>query len=246
MKANGIDFAGVKGIILTHDHSDHVRYAYQLLRKQKTIMLYATPKALNGMLRRHSISSRIKDYHKPIYKEHPFEVAGLKVTAFETSHDGSDNMGFFITFGDHHAFAVMTDTGVVTERADFYLRQARYVMIESNYDAHMLATGPYTEFLKARIASPTGHLGNAEAAEYVAGMYTDKLTHIFLCHLSADNNTPELALACMRKALEEKGFTVGNGSNSFEDNKKMVQIVALPRYDASNLYLFREPQNPTL
>lgn len=246
MKANGLDYSGLKGIILTHDHGDHVRYAYQILRKQKNILLYSTPKTLNGMLRRHSISSRIKDYHKPIYKEHPFEAGGMEITAFETSHDGTDNMGFFIKYGPHHTFAVMTDTGTVTERADFYLRQARYVMIESNYDAHMLATGPYTEFLKSRISSATGHLGNAEAATYVAEIYTPTLKNIFLCHLSADNNTPELALESMKKALEEKGITVGNGSNSFEDNKAMVQLVVLPRYDASNLYLFREPQSPTL
>lgn len=241
MKANGIDYSGVKGIILTHDHSDHVRYAYQMLRKQSHMLLYATPKALNGMLRRHSISSRIKDYHRPIYKEHPFEVGKMKMVAFDTSHDGTDNMGFFISYGDFHTFAVLTDTGYVTPRADHYIRMARYLMIESNYDATMLANGPYSEYLKARIASASGHLGNRQTAECLSDIYSDKLTHIFLCHLSADNNTPETALHTVRESLEAMGVTVGDGSNSPEANKSMVQLVALPRYDASDLFLFREP-----
>lgn len=241
MNANGLDFKGVKGILLTHDHSDHVRFAYTFLRKQHQMMLYTTPKALNGMLRRHSISSRIKDYHKPIYKEHPFDIGNFHITAFDNSHDGTDNMGFHISFGDYHSFVVLTDSGCITERADYYIRRARYLMIESNYDPRMLADGPYTEFLKARISSDTGHLGNDQASEYVASIIRPELTHLFLCHLSADNNTPELALRTMKSALEKAEVTVGDGSNSIEANKAMVQLVALPRFDSSALYLFREP-----
>ena len=194
MADNGLDYNSIRGILLTHDHGDHMRYAYKLLRKQTHMMLYTTPKALNGLLRRHSISSRIKDYHHPIYKEHLYRIGDFEVTAFETSHDGTDNMGFFIQFGPHHKFAVVTDTGFVTERADHYMRQARYIMLESNYDAGMLKHGPYTEILKSRISSASGHLDNADAAGYLARIYTPQLTHVFLCHLSNDNNTPELAL----------------------------------------------------
>ncbi len=192
-------------------------------------------------MRRHSISSRIKDYHHPIYKEHLYRIGDFEVTAFETSHDGTDNMGFFIQFGPHHKFAVVTDTGFVTERADHYMRQARYIMLESNYDAGMLKHGPYTEILKSRISSASGHLDNADAAGYLARIYTPQLTHVFLCHLSNDNNTPELALEASRRALADTGIAVGDGSGSPESQRAQIQLTALPRYDASPLYVFREP-----
>ncbi|MDE7126120.1 MAG: MBL fold metallo-hydrolase, partial [Muribaculaceae bacterium] len=240
LKINGIDYKGIQGIILTHDHSDHVRFAYQLLRKQKRMMLYTTPRTLSGLLRRHSISSRIKDYHKPIYKEHPFEIGLFRITPFDTSHDGTDNVGFHISYGEYHSFVVMTDSGCITDRSDFYIRQARYLMIESNYDAHMLAEGSYPEFLKARIASDRGHMDNRITAEYLAKAYSPTLTHIFLCHLSHDNNTPELALAESRKALENAGISVGDASGSIEARKAQVQLYALPRFDSSTLFVFRE------
>lgn len=240
MKANGIDFKGVRGILLTHDHSDHVRFAYQMLRKQTHMLLYTTPRILSGMLRRHSISPRIKDFHKPIYKEHPFNICGMTITAFETSHDGTDNVGFHIAYGNRHSFVVMTDTGCVTPRSDFYIRQATYLMIESNYDTEMLADGPYPEYLKARIASDHGHLGNDDAAAYIARIYTPQLTHIFLCHLSHDNNTPELALETTRKALTATGISVGDGSGSLATRNADVQLIALPRYELSPLMVFRE------
>lgn len=91
---NGIPMNRVKGILLTHDHSDHVRFVYSFVRKYRHMAVYCTPRVLNGMLRRHSISNRIKDYHHPIYKEHPFKVGSFEVVAFEVMHDGTDNAGF--------------------------------------------------------------------------------------------------------------------------------------------------------
>lgn len=242
MRDNGIDFKGVRGILITHDHSDHVRFAYKLLRKQNHMLMYATPRTLSGMLRRHSISSRIKDYHKPIYKEHPFDIGEMRITPFETSHDGTDNVGFHIAYGSYHTFVVMTDTGHITERGDFYIRQAHYLMIESNYDARMLADGEYPEYLKARIASDHGHMDNAHTASYLASVAPEGISHVFLCHLSHDNNTPELALSAARKALETVGLTVGDASGSLDTRHADVQLTALPRFDTSPLYVFREPK----
>ncbi len=73
---NGLSIKNVKGIILTHDHSDHVRFPYTLVRKNPPMGIYCTPKALGGLLRSHSISRRLKDYHHPVFKEFPFDLAG--------------------------------------------------------------------------------------------------------------------------------------------------------------------------
>jgi phosphoribosyl 1,2-cyclic phosphodiesterase len=236
---NAVDMSTISGILLTHDHNDHVRYAYALLRKNKHMLLFCTPRCLNGLLRRHNISRRIKDYHKPIYKEIPFETAGFTVTAFETSHDGTDNVGFAIDHADHH-FVVATDMGTITERADHYMQLANYLMLESNYDLKMLMNGRYPEHLKARIIAEHGHLDNVDAAEYVKRIVTPNLKHLFLCHLSNDNNTPEIAIDTMRRALESAGKIVGDASGSAEALAADIQLTALPRYESSPLFVLRK------
>lgn len=238
LRRYGIKTDKIAGIILTHDHGDHVRYAYTLLRRNPHMLLYCTPKAFNGILRRHNISRRIKDYHKAIYKEIPFNIGDFRLTAFEVFHDGSDNAGFFIERGSH-TFAVATDLGCISPRADFYMRQARYIMIESNYDRSMLVAGHYPEYLKARILADNGHLDNGDAAAYIASIYTPRLTHVFLCHLSHDNNTPGKATAAMKEALLTKGIAVGDGSDSIESREAPVQVMALPRFEPTRMFIFR-------
>jgi phosphoribosyl 1,2-cyclic phosphodiesterase len=236
---NAVDRSTVAGILLTHDHNDHVRYAYALLRKNKHMQLFCTPRCLNGLLRRHNISRRIKDYHKAIYKEIPFEAAGFTITAFETSHDGTDNVGFALDHNDHH-FVIATDMGTITDRADHYMRLANYLMLESNYDLQMLMNGRYPEHLKARIIGDHGHLDNTEAARYIKSIVSPTLQHLFLCHLSNDNNTPDIALSTMRRALEECGKIVGDGSGSAQALDADIQLAALPRYESSPLYVLRK------
>lgn len=238
LNANCIQYSEILGIILTHDHSDHVRGAYALLRHNRHMSLYCTPRCLNGLLRRHNVSRRIKDYHKPIFKEFEFLVGPFVITPFETSHDGTDNVGFSIEVSSHR-FVVATDMGYITERADYYISQADFLMIEANYDAQMLAEGPYPEYLKARIRGDRGHLDNAVTAAYLAGIVTPRLKDVYLCHLSQDNNRPETALAAVREALAAKGLTVGDGSGSPESVSADIRLSALPRFDCSPLYVHR-------
>ena len=236
LQRNGVFPSAVKGIILTHDHQDHVRYVYAYVRKHKHLRVYCTPKLMTGLLRRHNISSRVRDYHEPIYKEIPFKIAGMELTAFETSHDGSDNMGFSIKIGER-TFVVATDMGVITDRAKFYMSQANHLMIESNYDRQMLDQGLYPEYLKARVRGERGHLDNKVAAEFVASHYHEGLQHVFLCHLSNDNNRPEIACTTMTMALQQRGLTVGDGSNIPSQRGCDVQVYALPRFKCSHWFV---------
>lgn len=239
LKRNGIDMRKVEGIVLTHDHSDHVRFAYNLLRKHKHMHVFCTPRTLNGLLRRHAISNRIKDYHKPIYKEHPFKIGNFTLVAFEVMHDGTDNAGFSISNGGH-TLVVATDLGCISERVDHYMRQANYLMIEANYDSAMLDAGSYPEYLKARIRSDNGHLDNRVTAEYLAKIYTPALRHVFLCHLSKDNNTPELALQAVEAALHGAGLTeIGDGSGSPYARIAPLQLMALPRFEPTGMIALR-------
>lgn len=240
LERNGIDIRSIGGIILTHDHGDHVRYAYTIVRRNRHIRIYCTPATLNGMLRRHNISRRIKDYHQPVFKEFPFHLSDFVITPFEVSHDGSDNVGFFISAGKHK-FVVATDMGMVTERADFYIRQANHLMIETNYDLTMLLNGRYPEYLKARIMAARGHMDNEATAAYLKSIYTPSLLNIFLCHLSHDNNTPEIALAAINKAMRDIGIEAGDGSGSITARNAPVQVSALPRFDSTGVIVLRLP-----
>lgn len=239
LAANGVDMRHVKGVLLTHDHSDHVKYVYSLLRNHRHLKLFCTNRVLNGMLRKHSISKRIKEYHIPIFKEIPFKVMDFEITAFEVPHDGSDNMGFSIEF-DSRRFVIATDIGDVTDRARYYMSRATYLMIEANYDAHMLRMGRYPEYLKARIAGGSGHLDNVKTAAFLKEIINPELNHIFLCHLSQDNNTPQIALRTVREALESRGIRVGNAMETLDDRKADVQLAALPRFDMTRWFVFRK------
>lgn len=238
LKANGIAMKDVKGILLTHDHSDHVRFAYTLLRNNRHLKLFCTNRVLSGLLRRHGISKRIKEYHMPIFKEIPFKMMDFEVTAFEVPHDGSDNMGFSMKVGTRN-FVIATDLGAISERGRHYMGLADYLVIESNYDYRMLVGGRYPEYLKARIMNGNGHLDNRQTAEFLADIWTPRLKHIFLCHLSKDNNTPLKAMTTTREALEARGLRIGRGENTLNDRTADVQLSVLPRYDTTPLYVFR-------
>lgn len=240
LRDNGIMPEQVKGIILTHDHHDHISQAYALLRNYRHMKLYCTPRTLNGLLRRRNVPRRIKDYHVPVYKEFPFTLGTFTVTPFEVHHDGADNVGFFIEHG-LSTLAVATDLGYISDRVDFYLRQAHSVVLESNYDFDMLRSGNYPEHLKARILAANGHLDNREGAAFMASIHTSALHNIFLCHLSHDNNTPALAVEAYTEAFAPLGIrefaaTALPADHDVTGPGPHLAVIPLPRYERTPLY----------
>ena len=230
LERNGVSRDMVKGVLLTHAHQDHMRCLYPAVSACRC-SVYCTMGVMSQMLQRCRISGRIQDHHVPIFKEIPFRVLDMEITAFETLHDVK-SVGFSIEY-EGERFVVATDMGVITERAAYYMSRANYLMLECNYDMKMLNEGSYSAMLKDRVKGEKGHLDNEVAAQFVAEHYHEGLRNVFLCHLSQDNNTEEIALTTMRRALEEKGLTVGDGSNAASQRNRNVQICALPRYNAS-------------
>ena len=197
--------------------------------------VFCTMGVMAQMLQRCRISGRIRDQHVPIFKEIPFRIMDMEITAFETLHDVK-SVGFSIEY-EGERFVVATDMGIITERAAHYMSQANYLMIECNYDSEMLLTGRYPQMLKDRVMGEKGHLDNKVAAQFVAEHYHEGLHYVFLCHLSKDNNTEEIALTTMRDALEARGLSVGDGSNDVSQRDRNVQIYALPRYTWSSWFV---------
>ena len=238
LKSNGIGMHMIKGILLTHDHNDHIKYVYKFLRNYKGISLFCTNRVMNGIMRHNNVSRRIKDYHVPIFKEIPFKVCDFEVTAFEVSHDGTDNMGFSVCYQDR-PFVLATDMGVVTTRARYYMERAHYLVVESNYDRRMLIDGRYPEHLKARIMTSTGHMENEATGKLLSEIYHKEMRYVFLCHLSQENNTPEKARAASEAALKERGLSVGLCDGSLEDRNADVSLMALPRKEPTRWFVFR-------
>ena len=218
LREYGIPFEKIVALCITHDHADHIKAAGTLGEKFG-IPIYTTETIKNGMNRNYCMVDKVYSAHRAIIKEVPFKIRDFTITAFEVPHDGSDNVGFLVTYGNLH-FAFATDLGTITPTADKYLRQANYLVIESNYDHEMLRSGPYPKVLQDRICGGFGHLSNAECAEAVRGFAHDGLRNVFLCHLSDHNNTPQLAFGCTRAVLAPS-----------------VRLVPLPRQTPSPLFL---------
>jgi phosphoribosyl 1,2-cyclic phosphodiesterase len=119
------------------------------------------------------------------------------------------------------------------------MERATHLVIEANYDLRMLLDGKYPEYLKARIQTENGHMDNVQTARFLQEIINPNLKYIFLCHLSKDNNTPEIALHTVEEALKAAGVTVGAESDTLFDRKADVRLMALPRYDSTRLFVFR-------
>ena len=123
---------------------------------------------------------------------------------------------------------MVLDLGYVSPEVAEHAVQADYLLLEGNYDEQMLRQGPYPVQLQERIMADTGHLSNDQAGRFLAEHYNPRTKHIFLCHLSRENNLPEVAYTTIQNYLEEKKVVVGQD----------VQLVTLERTDPSELYIF--------
>jgi phosphoribosyl 1,2-cyclic phosphodiesterase len=226
LKDNGIDFSKIVALLITHDHVDHIKTAGCLGEKYQ-IPVYTTQAVHKGIEKSHYVEDVPSSSQRIIEKEKPFLIRDFRITAFEVPHDSTDNVGYLVEFGNH-TFTFATDVGHITETAGAYMSKANHLVIEANYDEEMLRSGSYPHFLKERVSSPTGHLSNREAAEFLAAHYHPGLKNIWLCHLSRDNNHPELAYKTVDIRLFNEGIRVG----------KDVALATLKRSTPSELYEF--------
>ena len=217
----------VRAVLVTHDHADHIRAVGHLAAKYH-IPIYSTQQVHAGMRKSYCMTEKLSAPNiRFIEKEETQRIGDFEVTCFEVPHDGTDNVGYCISIGDK-TFSFLTDIGHITETAARYIARANYLILEANYDETMLQTGPYPQHLKARIASATGHLCNAEAARFLATHFPEGLKYVWLCHLSKDNNHPELAFKTVEAALKESGIIVGRD----------VNVIPLRRTSPSEFYCF--------
>lgn len=194
----GRDIRQADGVIISHDHGDHISSAGVFHRKFG-LPVYITEPTLTVGSRRRDLG-KISDI-RHFSSGDTLEFGGVKVETVPTAHDGADGVGFVIE-DNGTRLGVLTDLGHVFEGLAGVVATLDAVFLESNYDPDMLAHGPYPKRLKKRIRGARGHLSNCEAAELIASA-GQRLAWACLAHLSEQNNTPSLALETHRQILGE-------------------------------------------
>lgn len=226
LKDFNLSIDSIRAILVTHDHADHIKSVGNIGEKNN-IPVYATEICHRGINRSYCMTEKLSSCVRYLEKEQPIQIEDFHITAFEVPHDGTDNVGYCIEI-DGKVFSFLTDLGEITSTAARYICKANYLIIEANYDEEMLEMGPYPAYLKERIVSRTGHMSNRETADFLAENFNEGLKYIWLCHLSKDNNHPELAYKTVEWQLKSKGIIVG----------KDVHLQALKRSTPSELYVF--------
>ncbi|MDO5663697.1 MAG: MBL fold metallo-hydrolase [Bacteroidia bacterium] len=204
---HGIDFSTIYALLITHDHYDHIKSAAYLAEKLN-IPVYTTEKVHRGIRNCPLIKNTINGINKRIIeKGKSFQIEDFRITAFDVPHDSNDNAGYFFEFGNHKMM-LATDIGITTDEISEYVKKANHIVIESNYDEQMLRNGRYPTHLKRRITNGTGHISNSQTARFLAENCSEKTKNIWLCHLSGDNNNPELAYQTVKNELINSGIEV--------------------------------------
>ena len=226
LKDTGINFESIMGVFVTHDHADHIK-SLGTLGEKYNIPIYATRETHVGINKNYCMTQKLVSCMRYVEKDTPHRLRDFTITPFEVPHDGSDNVGYFIQC-ENKCFRFITDLGHITDTVASYIAQTNYLIIEANYDEEMLAHGPYPQYLKERISGPNGHLSNKTTAKFLAANLTEHLKYIWLCHLSRENNHPELAYKTVEWELRGVGIIPG----------KDLYLAALKRTTPSELFIF--------
>lgn len=226
LREYGISFDKIAGILVTHNHADHIK-TIGCLGEKYNIPIYTTQAVHKGIEQSRYVEADLQISRRIIQKEEPFSINSFKITAFAVPHDSIENIGYHIDI-EGQIFVLVTDIGHFTDTITKYAKLANHLVIETNYDEEMLQNGRYPYHLKQRITSGLGHISNRLSAEFIANIYHKNLKNIWLCHLSQDNNHPEIAYKAVEKALLDKGIMAGRD----------VKLEALNRHKVSGLREF--------
>lgn len=210
MKKLGLSMNTVKAIFVSHEHGDHIKGVSTLANKYN-LPVYITEKTAKNGPRLISHLARRFTANEPVL------VGSLQITPFTKYHDAVDPHSFIIS-SQGTTVGVFTDIGRVCGEVIRYFKQCHAVILEANYDVAMLENGPYPVHLKNRIRGGLGHLSNRQALDLFLEHRPPFLSHIFLAHLSKENNHPQLA-----KTL-------------FEEKAKGTGIIVASRYEQTEVY----------
>lgn len=200
----GVTPSCLKGILVTHEHVDHIKGVGILSRKYNlpiyiTRESYGISKTYLGKIASDNL----------VFVDGDFLINGsIKVIPFDVQHDAIRTVGYRLEGGSDEVVVVTTDIGCITESVLPYFKGANVIVIESNYDMEMLQTCDYPYMLKQRIGSAFGHLCNEDSGRLITKSFHSNLKKVFLAHVSKNSNTYDLALSSMQNELMMREITL--------------------------------------
>ena len=202
LKAVGSDVRAIDAILLTHEHSDHIK-GVEVLARRFQIPVYSRAKTWERLPFRDNIPGRCC-----CLLDDTMKIGPVDLECFRISHDAVDPVGFTFHYRQRK-LAFATDVGSITKTVVDALSGADVAVLEANHDREMLAKGPYPGFLKQRISSGRGHLSNDHSARILAQIKMKPGLRVFLAHLSQQNNRPDIAEDTVARYLRKQGCDVG-------------------------------------
>lgn len=189
----GHDASLIDAILVTHEHSDHIRGVGPLARKHN-IPVWTT----RGTASRADWGNIAEVNHIDVH--HELEINDICIQPFPVPHDAREPCQFVLSDGDKR-LGILTDTGSLTSHIEEQLSGCDALVLECNHDEAMLASGPYPPSLKERVGGRFGHLSNRQSAQLLDKLDTSKLSYIVAAHLSEENNSPDLARWALSEVL---------------------------------------------
>lgn len=221
----GLNGNDVNGILITHEHSDHIKGLGVLARKYR-LPIYSTEETLEEIRSKSSLGDYDKELLRPVCPDVDFTVGDLTIQPFSIDHDAVNPVAYRVQCG-MKAVAVATDMGHYDQYIVDHLQGLDALLLESNHDVRMLEAGPYPYYLKCRILGDQGHLSNENAGRLLSCILHDRLKKILLGHLSKENNLEELAYETVRLEIDQGDTPYGSGdfSISVAGRDRMGEII---------------------
>ena len=221
----GLSLSSIHYVLITHDHADHIKSVGSISHECR-LPVYATKNVHDGIDRNFCVTRKLApDMKRMVTVGKQLQLGDFRVTPFYVPHDATENVGYEIV-ADGVTFCIITDAGEITDEVRTFISRADYLVIEANHDVEMLMQGPYPQHLKERIQSKTGHLCNRDCGVAIAENMKESLKHVWLCHLSEENNHPELARKTVESVLREYGIIAG----------KDIQLEVLKRKTPTGIF----------
>jgi phosphoribosyl 1,2-cyclic phosphodiesterase len=216
------DMKQLSGILVTHEHSDHIKGLGVIARKYK-LPIYANEKTWRAM---EGLIGDIPTEQKFVFQMGTVKTFGdLDIESFGVSHDAAEPM-FYVFHHEGKKLVLITDTGYVSDRMKGIIKNADVFVFESNHDVEMLRMGHYPWNIKRRILSDVGHVSNEDAGLALADVIGDNTKRIYLAHLSQDNNMKDLARMSVTQVLASKGIIVGEQFDLYDTDPKIPTKLA--------------------
>lgn len=218
LKKLQVEGKDLKGLLLTHEHSDHVK-GVGILARRYGLSVYATAGTIARLKRMKSLGKIDEGLYHVIKADQKFMIGDVEVEPFQISHDAAEPVAYRFCCGEKCA-AVATDMGRYNDYIVEKLKKLDVLLLEANHDIQMLEVGPYPYPLKQRILGEWGHLSNESAGQLLCRVLHDGMKKIYLGHLSKENNYVELAYETVKLEIELGDVKYGAGDFDIEVAKR--------------------------